>query len=93
MVFFILRLILLIIIFKSKSKLITGTSEYDKVIEVSSKIRDAINVFYNTNGQENPTSNFQWEIILVDDDQTKNAWCMPGGKIAFYSGILPIAKK
>ena len=78
--------------FKSKSKLITGTSEYDQVIKVGSKIRDAINIYYDANGQENPTSNFQWEIILVDDDQTKNAWCMPGGKIAFYSGILPIAK-
>ena len=45
-----------------------------------------------TNSQKDPTSNFQWEFILVDDDQTKNAWCMPGGKIAFYSGILPILK-
>ena len=78
--------------FKSKSKLITGTSEYDQIIEVNYKIRNAINIFYDTNGQKNPTSNFQWEIILVDDDQTKNAWCLPGGKIAFYSGILPIAK-
>ena len=42
--------------------------------------------------EENPTENFQWEFVLVDDDQTKNAWCMPGGKIAFYSGILPIAR-
>ncbi len=43
-------------------------------------------------GEENPTANFQWEFVLVDDSQTKNAWCMPGGKIAVYSGILPIAK-
>ena len=78
--------------FKSKSKLITGTSEYDQIIEVSNKIRHAINMYYDSSGKENPTSNFQWEIILVDDNQTKNAWCMPGGKIAFYSGILPIAK-
>ena len=69
--------------FKSKSKLITGTSEYDKVIEVSYKIREAINIFYDTNGQKNPTLNFQWEIILVDDDQTKNAWCMPVEKLLF----------
>ena len=78
--------------FKSQSKLITGTSEYNQIVDIGFKTRDAINVYYETNSQKNPTSNFQWEFILVDDDQTKNAWCMPGGKIAFYSGILPILK-
>ena len=78
--------------FKSQSKLITGTSEYNEIVDIGFRIRDAINVYYNTKGQEDPTSNFQWEFVLVDDDQTKNAWCMPGGKIAFYSGILPVAQ-
>ena len=78
--------------FKSQSKLITGTSEYNQIVDIGFKIRDAINIYYKTNSQEDPTSNFQWEFVLVDDDQTKNAWCMPGGKIAFYSGILPILK-
>ena len=64
----------------------------NEIVDIGFRIRDAINVYYNTKGQEDPTSNFQWEFVLVDDDQTKNAWCMPGGKIAFYSGILPIAK-
>ena len=78
--------------FKSQSKLITGTSEYDNIVKIGYDIRDAINVYYANQGGEDPTENFQWEFALVDDDQTKNAWCMPGGKIAFYSGILPIAK-
>ena len=78
--------------FKSQTKLITGTSEYDNILEIGYNIRDAINVYYANQGDSNPTENFQWEFSLVDDDQTKNAWCMPGGKIAFYSGILPIAK-
>jgi hypothetical protein len=78
--------------FKSQTKLITGTSEYNNLIDIGFQIRDAINVYYENNGEKNPTKNFQWEFVLVDDDQTKNAWCMPGGKIAFYSGILPIAK-
>jgi|TARA_B110000238_G_scaffold180753_1_gene204968 predicted Zn-dependent protease len=78
--------------FKSQTKLITGTSEYRNLIDTGYRIRDAINVYYESNGEKNPTENFQWEFVLVDDDQTKNAWCMPGGKIAFYSGILPIAK-
>ena len=78
--------------FKSQSKLITGTLEYNQIVDIGFKIRDAINIYYQTNSQEDPTANFQWEFVLVDDDQTKNAWCMPGGKIAFYSGILPILK-
>jgi len=78
--------------FKSQSKLITGTSEYNQIVGIGYNIRDAINAYYQESNQQNPTTNFQWEFVLVDDDQTKNAWCMPGGKIAFYSGILPIAK-
>ena len=78
--------------FKSQTKLITGTSEYNNLIDIGFRIRDAINVYYQNNGEKNPTENFQWEFVLVDDNQTKNAWCMPGGKIAFYTGILPIAK-
>ena len=78
--------------FKSQSKLITGTKEYNEIVDIGFNIRDAINAYYQVNHKENPTTNFQWEFILVDDDQTKNAWCMPGGKIAFYTGILPIAK-
>tara|TARA_Y100000590_G_C15639014_1_gene984192 strand:+ start:390 stop:1220 length:831 start_codon:yes stop_codon:yes gene_type:complete len=77
--------------FKSQSNLTTG-ADYDLIVKIGFEIRDAINVYYETNKQENPTSNFQWEFVLVDDDQTKNAWCMPGGKIAFYTGILPIAQ-
>lgn len=78
--------------FKSQTKLITGTSEYRNLIDTGYRIRDAINVYYESNGEKNPTENFQWEFVLVDDDQTKNAWCMPGGKIAFYTGILDVTK-
>ena len=78
--------------FKSKTKLITGTTEYNDIVNMGYRIRDAIGVYYAKKEMNNPTENFQWEFVLVDDDQTKNAWCMPGGKIAIYSGILPIAK-
>ncbi len=78
--------------FKLRTKLITNTSESQKIIDIGLSIRDAINVYYANLSEEDPTTNFQWEFILVDDDQTKNAWCMPGGKIAFYTGLLPIAK-
>ena len=39
-----------------------------------------------------PTSNFQWEYILIENKKIKNAWCMPGGKIAVYTGILEVTK-
>ena len=69
--------------FKSQAKLITGTSESQKIIDIGLSIRDAINVYYVNHNEQDPTSNFQWEFVLVDNDQVKNAWCMPGGKIAF----------
>ena len=78
--------------FKSKSNLITGTEEYNNIVDIGYNIKDAIGIYYANKNEKNPTDNFQWEFILVNDDQTKNAWCMPGGKIAVYSGILPIAK-
>ena len=78
--------------FKLNTKLVTNTNESRKIVDIGNNIRKAINVYYLNNDQKNPTENFQWEFILVDDSQTKNAWCMPGGKIAFYTGLLPIAK-
>ena len=39
-----------------------------------------------------PTANFDWEYILIDNKKVRNAWCMPGGKIAVYTGILDVTK-
>ncbi len=39
-----------------------------------------------------PVSGYEWEFNLIADDETVNAWCMPGGKIAVYTGLLPITK-
>ena len=41
---------------------------------------------------EDPTTGFDWEYILIDNKKVKNAWCMPGGKIAVYTGILDVTK-
>ena len=46
--------------FKSQSKLITGTSEYNQIVDIGFKTRDAINIYYETNKEEKQTSNFQW---------------------------------
>ena len=40
---------------------------------------------------DDPTANFDWEYILIDK-KVRNAWCMSGGKIAFYTGMLDVTK-
>ena len=77
--------------FKSKTKLIESGNEIDQINKVTSNLKTAIKNYYKSKGQKDPTSNFAWEVVLVDNKEVKNAWCMPGGKMAVYSGILEIA--
>ena len=42
--------------------------------------------------QNDPTTYFDWEYILIENKKIKNAWCMPGGKIAVYTGMLEVTK-
>ena len=77
--------------FKSKTKLIASGKEIDQINEVTSNLKTAIKNYYKSKRQKDPTSNFAWEVVLVDNKKVKNAWCMPGGKMAVYSGILEIA--
>jgi predicted Zn-dependent protease len=55
-------------------------------------MEDAISEYFYQSNLPDPTINFDWEYILIDKKKVKNAWCMPGGKIAVYSGILEITK-
>ena len=55
-------------------------------------MENSIDKYFSINQIENPTNNFDWEYILIDNKKTRNAWCMPGGKIAVYSGILDATK-
>ena len=59
---------------------------------IGKKMENSIDEYFNRNGVENPTANFQWEYILIDNKKMRNAWCMPGGKIAIYTGILDATK-
>ena len=77
--------------FKSKNKLIESGKEIDQINKVTSDLKSAIKNYYKSKGRKDPTSNFAWEVVLVDNKEVKNAWCMPGGKMAVYSGILEIA--
>ena len=75
---------------KRKTKLSNDKKQLDEIKEIGSKIENAVSSYFDSINQPDPTFNFQWEYILVDNDKVKNAWCMPGGKIAVYSGILKI---
>jgi len=77
---------------KRKTKLSNDKKQLDEIKEIGSKIENAVSSYFESINQPDPTYNFHWEYILVDNDKVKNAWCMPGGKIAVYSGILKITK-
>ncbi|MFL1895307.1 M48 family metallopeptidase [Aquimarina sp. 2-A2] len=77
--------------FLGENKVITGTSEAQMITRVGQKIAKASERWLNANGYTGYLDGYQWEYNLVKDDAV-NAWCMPGGKIVFYTGILPIAK-
>ena len=78
--------------FRSKSKLITSGSQLNQIREIGKKMEIAVSSFFEKEGKDDPTKNFGWDYILVDNDKVANAWCMPGGKIAVYTGLLKITK-
>jgi len=77
---------------KDKEKLIKSGDTLNQIKEIGKKMEDSISKYFYKQDQKDPTSNFQWEYILIDNNKIKNAWCMPGGKIAVYTGLLDITK-
>lgn len=75
----------------NENKVITGTKDAKMIKRVGERIRVAAERYLNANGHEGYLKGYEWEYNLIDSEQV-NAWAMPGGKIAFYTGILPIAK-
>ena len=75
---------------KQKEKLITGSKlEELKKLE---KNEDSISEYFYQAKLNDPTVHFDWEYILIDNKKIRNAWCMPGGKIAVYSGMFDVTK-
>lgn len=71
---------------------IDKTSADAKMINnVGQRIKYAAEKFYAEIGQGSALQGYEWEFTLIKNDAL-NAWCMPGGKVAFYSGILPVCK-
>ena len=77
---------------KEKEKLSDDKNSLNKIKEIGSKIENSISEYFDRNNMTDPSANFQWEYILIENKKVRNAWCMPGGKIAFYTGMLEITK-
>ncbi len=76
---------------KKKEKLIDDKNLTNIKI-IGKRMEDSISKYFSQAGLADPTENFDWEYILIDNKKVKNAWCMPGGKIAIYTGILDVTK-
>ncbi|MFD1163061.1 M48 family metallopeptidase [Hwangdonia seohaensis] len=77
--------------FLNEHKVVKGTKDAEMIKRVGQRIAVAAERWLNANGHQGYLTDYKWEYTLVED-KTANAWCMPGGKIVFYTGILPIAK-
>ncbi len=77
--------------FLKEHKVITGTTHASQVKNVGAKIKKAVEKYFADKGMSSTLKGYNWEFNLVDDKQV-NAWCMPGGKVVFYTGIMPICQ-
>lgn len=79
--------------FLSKNKVITSNTNRDAemVRRVGRRITKAVTDYYASKGRSADLDGYQWEYNLVDSKDV-NAWCMPGGKIVVYTGLLPITQ-
>ncbi len=77
---------------KEKEKMSNDTKTLNEIKEIGKRMENSISEYFYRAGIEDPTINFDWEYILIDRKKVRNAWCMPGGKIAVYTGILEATK-
>ncbi|HZL99543.1 MAG TPA: M48 family metallopeptidase [Planctomycetota bacterium] len=71
----------------AEAQLITSGPDYEMVQRVGQRVSEAAERLYTERSID-----FEWEIVLIDEPETVNAWCMPGGKMAVYSGLLPVTQ-
>ncbi len=77
---------------KEKEKMSDDTKTLNEIKDIGKRMENSISEYFYRAGLNDPTVNFDWEYILIDNKKVKNAWCMPGGKIAVYTGILDVTK-
>jgi len=74
-----------------ESKLSTNQKQVNMVKSVGSRIQVAVEDFMAQNNMSDELKGYEWEFNLIEED-VMNAWCMPGGKVAFYTGIMPVCQ-
>ena len=77
---------------KEKEKMSDDIKSLNEIKDIGKRMENSISEYFYRTGIDDPTINFDWEYILIDNKKVKNAWCMPGGKIAIYTGILDVTK-
>ena len=77
---------------KSKEKMSDDIDTLNNIKKIGNNMEISIDKYFDKSNLPNPANDFEWEYILIDNDKVRNAWCMPGGKIAVYTGILKITK-
>ena len=77
--------------FMKTAKLSTNSANTAMVKRVGQKLATAVNSYLNANGMGSEVGNYNWTFNLVQDKQV-NAWCMPGGLIVVYEGLLPVTQ-
>ena len=77
---------------KEKEKMSKDNKTLNEIKEIGKRMENSISEYFYQAGLDDPTINFEWEYILIERKKVRNAWCMPGGKIAVYTGILEATK-
>ena len=77
---------------KEKEKMSDDINTLNEIKNIGKRMEDSISEYFYRSNIKDPTTNFDWEYILIENKKVKNAWCMPGGKIAIYTGILDVTK-
>jgi predicted Zn-dependent protease len=77
---------------KEKEKMSDDKKTLNEIKEIGKRMESSISEYFERENLADPTINFDWEYILIDKKKVRNAWCMPGGKIAVYTGILDATK-
>lgn len=77
--------------FLSTSTPVKGTRDAEMVQRIGTRMAAAVQTYLTQKGQQNLISGYQWQFNLVNKNEA-NAWCMPGGKVVVYTGILPLTQ-